>query len=548
MIFDRPRFAVLSGNILHVEVGDEISLPCSAKVHGLFAALSGLQGVDEVTPAYASLAGRVDVESTKMATAIKAVERAWSSPSKGEPGGRLVKVPVCYEGEFAPDLDGLAKRAGLTKELVVALHSSKEYTCMMLGFAPGFVYLDDVDPKIRMERLEAPRTKVPAGSVGIAGKQTGIYGLEAPGGWRLIGRTPLTMFNPVASPPTPVGPGDHVRFEPISADEFKFVKKASVPPPPSPAGSQVLEVEQPGLFASVQDMGRSAFRHLGVPSSGGLDVLSQLQSNYAVGNPGDYPVMEVIGGFFKAKALAEVVVAVTGCECDLSVGGEPVDRYSALLLKEGDELAIGKTKGLLNYMSVAGRLAASSVMGSCSTYHKGGFGGYSGRALKAGDVLGVERLSEHVLMRNVAASDRVSVDGSPVKAVRSPLLESRKAVEDALFDREYEVSEASDRTGYRLKCSERLPGASGNVLSYPTYPGYVQIPLDGSPIVLQKDCPTTGGYELAAVILPSETGRFSQLRPGSKVKFEEVGEETASKDVKKFIRLLKRYASGNLQL
>ncbi len=522
MIYDRLRFSVQGGSVLHIEVGDEISLSCSAKVHHLFAALYKTEGVDEVTPAYASLAARVDPTSAKVASVIRAAEKAWAAGAADEARGRLVKVPVCYEEGFAPDLEWVARNAGLKPEEVVTLHSSKEYTCMMLGFAPGFVYLDEVDPKIRADRLETPRTRVQPGSVGIAGAQTGIYGLETPGGWRLIGRTPLTMFNAHASPPTPVGPGDRVKFEPISAEEFKFVKKASPAPPSFVAGNPVLEVRQPGLFATVQDMGRPGFRHLGVPSSGGLDVLSQLQSNYVVGNPGGSPVIEVMGGFFSVRALADVVVAVTGSDCELTVGGSKAETYSPLLLREGDELALGRAVGLLNYLSVAGKLAVEPVMGSCSTYSKGGFGGHSGRALKAGDMLGVEGLSDHVLMRSVPASGRTPLSGDTIRAVRGSLRDSEPATEDAFFGSEFSVSEASDRTGYRLKRSERIPGARGQVLTYPTYPGYVQVPPDGSSIVLQRRLPhdwriSAGGGHTAlghGQVLAAQAGVESEIQRG----------------------------------
>jgi biotin-dependent carboxylase-like uncharacterized protein len=301
-------------------------------------------------------------------------------------------------------------------------------------------------------------------------------------------------------------------------------------------------VRQPGLFTTVQDLGRPSFRYLGVPSSGGLDVLSQVQSNYVVGNPGSSPVIEVMGGFFSVKAVVDVVVAVTGGDCELTVGGTKAESYSPLLLREGDELAIGKTVGLLNYISVAGKLAIESVMGSRSTYSKGGFGGYSGRALKAGDFLGVEGLSDHVLMRSVPASGRTNMGGDPIRVVMGSLLGCETAAGDALLGSEFIVSEASDRTGYRLRRPERTTGAKGQALTYPTYPGYVQMPPDGSPIVLQQDCPTTGGYQLAAAILPSEMGRFSQLRPGSKVRFGKVDPDDAAKDHVKFSKLLQRYA------
>jgi KipI family sensor histidine kinase inhibitor len=548
MIYGKPKFSVFPGSILYVEVGDEVSLGCNARVHGIFSALCGLQGISEITPAYASLAARIDLESTKVATVIKVIEKEWARPREKERAGRLVKVPVCYQGEFAPDLDWIAERVGIEKDEVVALHSSKEYTCMMMGFMPGFVYLDEVNSKIAAERLETPRTKVPAGSVGIAGAQTGIYGLESPGGWRLIGRTPLTMFNPMATPPVPIELGDRVKFEPISTREFGFVKKASLVRPPMAAGTPLLEVKQPGLFATLQDMGRSTFRHLGVPSSGALDIISMLQSNYLVGNPGSWPVVEVMGGYFKVKALREMVVAVTGCECNLRVEGEPAKTYVPLLLRTGDELAIGNTSGMLNYLSIAGRLVAASVMGSCSTYSKGGFGGYSGRSLKVGDVLGAESLSELVLMRDVQETEKVLLGEGPMRAMRSSLGGNKAKVGDAFFDREYLMSESSDRTGYRLKSSERFLEASGQVITYPTYTGYVQVPPDGSPIVLQRDCPTTGGYELAAVVLPSEMGRLSQLKPGSKVTFEEVSEDVASRDDARFSRLLKKYGTIGLTL
>jgi len=542
VIYDKPRFTSLPGGILHIDVGDEVSLSCSSRVHDIYSALSDMEGVGDLTPAYGSIAAKIDMELTKAATVKKAVEKAWKTPRARHEVGRLVKVPVCYEGGFAPDLEELARHAGMKREDVVALHASKEYTCMMLGFMPGFVYLDEVDPRIRIERLEAPRTKVPSGSVGIAGAQTGIYGLESPGGWRLIGRTPLTTFNPSASPPAPIGPGDRVKFEPITAQEYGFVKKASPAAPKGAAGTPVLEVRQPGLFATVQDKGRFAFRYLGVPSSGGLDIASMMQSNYIVGNPGGWPAIEVIGGYFQVRALSDVVVAVTGCDCAMTVRGEPAETYEPILLKPGDDLAIGKTSGMLNYMSVAGRLSADTVMGSCSTYPRGGFGGFSGRSLKVGDLVGIESLSERVLMREIPKDERVSVREDPIRAVGSSIQGSKPKLAKSFFGDEYTVSEASDRTGYRLKHAERFTDTSGHVLTYPTYCGYVQVPPDGSPIVLQKDCPTTGGYELVAVVLPSEMGRFSQLKPGSKVGFEEVDDETSAKEEKRFLRLLRKYA------
>jgi KipI family sensor histidine kinase inhibitor len=549
MIYDAPRFSLLAGEILSVEVGDEISLSCSARVHALFASLSKIEGITEVTPAYASLAARVDVRSTTAASAIRAVKKAWAKSAPEETKGKLVKVPVCYEEAFAPDLGWMSEKAGLRRDEAIALHSSKVYTCMMLGFAPGFVYLDEVDPKIRSDRMDTPRTKVQAGSVGIAGAQTGIYGIETPGGWRLIGRTPLTMFNPRSSPPTPIGPGDHVRFEPITAQEFKFIKSASPAHPILPEGVPVLEVEQPGIFSTIQDQGRPDYRHLGVPNSGGIDHLSQVQANYILGNPAGRPAIEILGGFFKVRALTDVVLAVTGADCELTVNRAKAEIYAALLLREGEELSIGKTtKGFVNYLAVAGTFSAESAMGSSSTYAKGSFGGYQGRALKTGDMIGVTDLSDHVMMRSVFPNDRTDLSGEkPVRATKGLPQEGDSAAK-AFFRSGYTVSEVSDRTGFRLKVGDRLPQSKAQLLTCPTFPGYVQVPPDGLPIVLQQDCPTTGGYQVVAAVLPSEMGRFSQLRPGSKVGFEEVDEARATKDAIAFAKRLAAYSGGMVGL
>jgi|YelNatPaOPRAMG01_1025707.scaffolds.fasta_scaffold05781_8 KipI family sensor histidine kinase inhibitor len=138
------------------------------------------------------------------------------------PPARLIEVPVCYGGEFGPDLEEIARRSNITPEELIRLHSSSEYTVYFLGFAPGFAYLVGVDPRIVAPRLEKPRPEIPAGSVGIAGAQTGIYPLPTPGSLRLIGRTPLRIFDPKRTKPSLLTFGDRVRFFPVSPEEFEI--------------------------------------------------------------------------------------------------------------------------------------------------------------------------------------------------------------------------------------------------------------------------------------------------------------------------------------
>jgi inhibitor of KinA len=142
-----------------------------------------------------------------------------------EVGGQRFVVPVVYGGEYGPDLSHVSQYHGLTEDQAARIHHAVEYRVYMIGFVAGFPYLGEVADEIATPRLETPRLKVPAGSVGIAEKQTGIYPCEAPGGWQIVGRTPLKLFNPQRQPPTPLKAGDTITFKPISEEEFKTLEK-----------------------------------------------------------------------------------------------------------------------------------------------------------------------------------------------------------------------------------------------------------------------------------------------------------------------------------
>ncbi len=138
-----------------------------------------------------------------------------------EDAGELVEVPVCYGGEYGPDLADVARFGSISEEEVIALHTARTYRVYLVGFIPGFSYLAEVDPRIGAPRRATPRTQVPAGSVAIAGGQTGIYPAATPGGWNIIGRTRVLPFDPSREEPVLLKPGDSVRFTPITADEFE---------------------------------------------------------------------------------------------------------------------------------------------------------------------------------------------------------------------------------------------------------------------------------------------------------------------------------------
>ena len=209
--------------------GDRIDADVNAQVHAAARHLAALAlpGIDELVPAYASLAVVFDPAqwqaggATPAQHCIAALTRAFATPpAMALESAALVEIPVCYGGEYGPDLADAAQRSGLRIEEFVARHAAADYRVAMLGFAAGFPYLLGLDERLQQPRRASPRTRVPAGSVAIGGLQTGIYPRELPGGWNLIGRTPLALFDAQATPPNHLAAGQRVRLRAIDANEF----------------------------------------------------------------------------------------------------------------------------------------------------------------------------------------------------------------------------------------------------------------------------------------------------------------------------------------
>ncbi|MDQ0223450.1 5-oxoprolinase subunit PxpB [Streptococcus moroccensis] len=180
-----------------------------------------ISGIIDIIPAFASLLISYDprvITFARIKNHLLALQDAKVSLAKA--GKRIFEIPVCYGGNYGPDLPFVAQNAGLTEEDVIAIHSSQDYLIYMLGFLPGFPYLGGLDDRIHTPRLDNPRLAIPAGSVGIGGNQTGIYPLESPGGWQLIGRTPIETYQPNRQVPILFEAGDYIRFKPVSEEEF----------------------------------------------------------------------------------------------------------------------------------------------------------------------------------------------------------------------------------------------------------------------------------------------------------------------------------------
>ena len=223
------RFQFASDQSLLVYFGREISPHAHRQVMKLLRLMQSepVAGIRNLHPAYCSLLVKFDalqLRHEELETILRRYLERLENVSLPEP--RQVEIPVCYGGEFGPDLREVSASRGLTPDQAIELHASATYLVYFLGFVPGFAYLGELPEGLIMPRLAAPRRKVPAGSVGIAGSQTGVYPFATPGGWRLLGRTPLRLFQPDRAELSLLSIGDRVRFAPISLEQFAELERS----------------------------------------------------------------------------------------------------------------------------------------------------------------------------------------------------------------------------------------------------------------------------------------------------------------------------------
>ncbi|MFY9969469.1 MAG: biotin-dependent carboxyltransferase family protein [Roseiarcus sp.] len=311
--------------------------------------------------------------------------------------------------------------------------------------------------------------------------------------------------------------------------------------------SAALRVVAPGLMTTVQDFGRIGYQRLGIPVGGALDPLSLRAANLLVGNPPDAGALEVIASGPTLAIEAECVrVAFVGADADLSVAGEAFDpRVSrSMLLRRGDILRVGPLRGSATlYMAVEGGFDIAPVMGSFSTYLRGGLGGWRGRALAAGDVLPLKRSSTPE--RAELAFD--TADFAPRRRLR--VLEGPQSdyfseeERAAFFGREYSVGPGWNRMGMRLVGEPVRHSRGYNVTSDGIVRGSIQIPGDGLPIVLLAEHQTTGGYPKIGAVISADLPALGRLGVGSKVAFERVSLKEAEAAGRAHLALVERLPS-----
>ncbi|SNS64643.1 sensor histidine kinase inhibitor, KipI family [Anaerovirgula multivorans] len=228
-MYDETKYLIAGDKALVMEFGNSISEEVNNKIRSMAAAIEtkNIKGIVELVPTYRSLMIHyhpLEISYNKLMDTLNELENQLETIEL--PAPQIIEIPTLYGGEYGPDIENVAKHNQLTVEEVIKIHTSSEYLIYMLGFTPGFPYLGGMDSKIATPRLESPRTKINAGSVGIAGGQTGIYPIDSPGGWQLIGRTPIPLYDPRRETPILLKAGNYIVFKSIGANEYKEIEEA----------------------------------------------------------------------------------------------------------------------------------------------------------------------------------------------------------------------------------------------------------------------------------------------------------------------------------
>jgi KipI family sensor histidine kinase inhibitor len=487
---------------LYLVLGEGLSEEANRLAQGLARALlrNPPPGLLEAVPAYATLYLEYDPRKLSRRALLGLLK---ALPPVGEGEGRVVEVPVRYDGE---DLLEVASRTGLPVDGVKKRHQAPLYRVYALGFTPGFPFLAPVDPALRLPRRPHPRPRVPAHSVAMAGAQTGIYPLPSPGGWHLLGTALVAVYDPHRERPFLLGPGDRVRF----------VEREGTPPPepaplellPEAPPLPALRVEEPGLLDLLVDGGRFLAGHLGLARSGPLDRYSASLANRLVGNPEGAPLLEFAYKGPVLTALRDLVAAFAGYGFVALLEGEEVLPGQSFLWRKGKVLRfLPKGKGVRAYLAVAGGFQARPFLGSVSPDLRGRVG----RPLRSGEVLGVGevrpvRPGRAFPLRPLPEPFRVRLRPGP---------DFRGEALRAFLAGSFRVARA-DRMGVELLGLE-VPGGEG--LSKATPLGGVQVPPSGRPLILLADKGSLGGYALPVRVAAEDLWLLGQAWPGAEIWF-----------------------------
>jgi KipI family sensor histidine kinase inhibitor len=482
-------------------------------------------GVIELVPAARTLMVRFDpllIHYEHLVAVISDIDLSVRSSRQGE----TFEIPVTYDGE---DLRDIAEILGWSVEDLIRRHTEATYTVAFTGFAPGFAYMTSDDPAFDVPRRQSPRVRIPAGSVAIAGKFGGIYPSDSPGGWQLLGRTPLKMWDTNRPRVALLAPGDRVRFrsmgkEAVVSVSARLEEKAEAVSPT--AGLLVTRADRPALY---QDLGRPGRADQGVVESGAVDRASLIEANLCVGNPRNAAGIEITFGGFALKADRPVTLAVTGAPVPLAIriaDGRtlPAPLGRPLALDAGDELTLDfPPEGMRSYVALRGGFAVEPVLGSAATDTLAKVGP---AVITSGDMLVPANEPAAAVdpfrpahKKMPRAGDIVTLD-----VVLGPRTDwfTENGVATLLAQR-WQVTAESSRVGMRLVGAEPLERRDTRELpSEGAMRGAIQVPHSGQPVLLLADHPLTGGYPVIAVVARHHLDLAGQIPIGAVICFNAV--------------------------
>ncbi|HVE20979.1 MAG TPA: urea amidolyase family protein [Acidocella sp.] len=501
----------------------------------LLAALQAnpLPGIREMVPAARTLMIGFAAETTS-AEALAASLSQLDLVAPVRQDDRIVEVPVDYQGE---DLAEVAELTGLSVEDVIRRHAAGEYKVAFCGFAPGFGYLVGGDPALHVPRRKSPRLRIPAGTVALAGHFTGVYPQASPGGWQLIGTTPVKMWDIARNPPAYFQPGYRVRF--IDLATVKTQISVSAPtastdaPPATAAGDDEVQfsVTAAPLPALFQDLGRFGQTGQGVSASGALDRGAFKAANRMAGNDESEPCLELMGGGFSFRSSGRAVIGVAGAPCGITIRTAQGKIFTAqtgtpLALEAGDEVSFAApASGVRSYLAVRGGFKVAKILGSAATDTLAMVGPAPVQAGSALTVNDAKTVSASVALEEIPAfafpkaGEIVTLD-----LILGPRPDwfTAQAVE-TLTGTDWVVTPQSNRVGIRLDGDGVLERSRSDELpSEGTVTGAVEVPPNGKPLLFLADHPLTGGYPVIGAVAEYHLDLAGQIPVGAKIRFRSV--------------------------